>query len=310
MPTPTSFFCDTETAARDLFLRQCARAGTSLHTVQSKADGQAERYCDIARLGAPEADTVIVLASGASGTASLVNAGICTGIIAEQLYRELPQRTAMVLVHAPVSEGFVWPAVDALPDAGHAPARSGPPRWDDALLNAADDRYWTGDASALDGDAPPVVLPPPTAWSRRDISGIAKRFLRGFRRAHLIDFRTWQGPWAEPTVRTAAATDGLSLTRASLAGGSRTTQTMPGRQGEPEGAGLSVYTGPTETTLSVVEFGTFPGSVPFGAMTRREALPNRYPEDPGWRRQAWAHAKRFILQALEPSVSADKHRGR
>ena len=301
MPPPTSYFCDTEADARELFLAQCSRAGIGVDSVRAGTDAETPHFCDIARLGAPNAENVLVLVSGASGSASFVNAGICTAVIAEKVYADLPRRTAILLLHAPLSHGEAWPAIDTLPGPALESAGSSGRRWDDALLNAADDRYRTGATQSLDGDAPPVpVQPRQAAWSRRDVSDIAKRYLRGFRRVHLIDFRTWQGAWAEPSVKTATAADGIGLTRASLADRHRSAGLSSNRGGEPDGAGFSVYVGPVETGLTVVKFGTFPGTVPFGAMTRQDALPRRYPKDPGWRRQCWEHARRIILQTLVP----------
>ena len=285
MPQPSSFFCEDDATARDLFLGLCTRSGIDLQSLA--AGGGDVQDCAIARLGAPDADTAVVLATGAAGQAGLVNAAICAGAVAERLYSDLPRNTALLLFHAPVSTATPWPPVDvAFTDKGTG-ADATPARWSSPLLNAADSRYRATDKT---GDVPVPSIAAhavaPTVWSQRDVSETAKRHLRGYKRVRFIDFRTGQGAWAEATVTTRRGTDGRRLFHA---------ETKPD---EPAAAGLPVYAGPAEIGLTLVTYGTFPGTVPFAAITQGDAMPSRYPKAPDWRRHVWTHARSLIQASI------------
>src|SRR5262245_36885435 len=111
----TSFsdcFAQTYAEARDLFLRSAADAGL---TVQSHPhprrgrDGEALAM-DVARLGPPDAEALLVLSSACHGVEGFCGSGAQVALLRDERFRAAALRagSAVLFIHALNPYGFSW----------------------------------------------------------------------------------------------------------------------------------------------------------------------------------------------------------
>ncbi len=198
-----AWFSDDIETARARFLQACDRLGLRVTSFPGRApaDARAPRpYCDVARLGSPEAERALVLCPAAGGGAGFAGAGVATGLVAGDLVRALPREVACVVVHAVNPDGALWPADQPAPSAEAGDA------WHDELLSAAEARYAAYRAERFDRDrlaGRTLASVSEPAWDGEVLDAIAERFLAGRKRLLFLDIRTGPGRFGE--VETAAA---------------------------------------------------------------------------------------------------------
>lgn len=106
----STYFSNSYAEAREKFLSACVRAGlqtTSYVNPSAQGPSGEELYTDVVHIG-PEgrADAVLVAMSGTHGVEGFCGSGCQVGFLREELYKELPPATSMVLVHALNPFGF------------------------------------------------------------------------------------------------------------------------------------------------------------------------------------------------------------
>ena len=297
MADPASYFCDDAAEARDRFLELCTRTGLSVASRPSQSTGLS---CDFTRLGAPSADHLIVMASGAAGGAGFVNAGLCSALLGERLQRHLGRNVAILLVHAVNPDGAAWPGVGLSTMPAENTAR---PKdrtlWSDALLNAADARFHAHmrTRGILDSQDGPETGGPQPAWSLDDAAAVARAQMQQTRFILLLDFRTGLGGWADPNfVNTASPGDSAHA---------RARRWYPDAgngplhdPASPQAAGLAAHVPEAAQAVLTVEFGTYRQAAALGTLTSSDAAFDPYPKSRDWRMRVWRHAEAAILQGI------------
>jgi hypothetical protein len=107
---PTEFFSATYAEARTRFLDAAAQAGfTARHHVHPlRGPGGEELATDVVRIGPDDASRVLLTISGTHGVEGFCGSGVQVGVLRSGRWRELPNDTALVLVHAINPHGFAW----------------------------------------------------------------------------------------------------------------------------------------------------------------------------------------------------------
>ena len=321
-----SCFCDDPAEARDRFLAECLKAGLAPMTLPARDGAGGALYCDVVRLGAPSAHSTIVLCSGAAGSAGLVNAGICAGLLENRLQRHLERPVSVVLVHAVNPDGPVWPkppakAAPVLVD-GDAISKA-EASWTSELLSAVDRRFGTELALTAEGAAaPPEKGPatdeprladpngakPPSAWTRHDLERIAGEYLQESRFVLCLDFRTGLGQWAVPAFRSADPPASAARGRARRWFGplegeeaAKSAETgPPAFEADQAGSGgLAGFAEDAESVSMIVDFGTFPGTGLVSTVTGRQQSRQDYPSQRDWREKVYAQADAIVMRSIK-----------
>ena len=322
-------FSDDVAQARARFLGACDRIGLRVASFPGRAPvpsdgprvGRASTaiYCDVARLGSPEATNMLVLCSGAGGGAGFAGAGVATGVIAGGLIRDLPRDVSCLLVHAVNPLGPVWPAASeeaAAPgDAAYPPALSAD--WSDGMLSAAERRFAAYeeaqrfDRERLAGRTLASLAPP--AWGAEVLDAIAKAHLTEKRRLLFLDIRTGPGPFAEierlapagPGCGKAEAAErwlGLPLAKGA---GALADTAVPVAGGLP----LRVRDGACEMASVLLEAGTYSMATLLQASGPSSGRPAgkadgggviaAYPREGRWREALWDAAADIICRGFK-----------
>jgi uncharacterized protein DUF2817 len=222
------YFSAKYAEARAKFLDAAKVAGARLASYRNPARGPEgeELFTDTSWIGPPEADRVMLLISATHGVEGFCGSGVQVGWHDSGLAKELPEKTAVLTIHASNPHGFAWLRrvtednvdlnrnfVDHGKDYPNNPAYEVlheaicPRGWDDAdiaasatILNAYADEHGTfalqgaitagqykfADGLFYGGKAP--------TWAARTLLEILKRELAGARRVAVIDYHTGLGP--------------------------------------------------------------------------------------------------------------------
>lgn len=281
--------------ARRRFLTACDRIG--LRVVSYPAQGtDMPAWCDVTRLGSPDARQVAVLCSAAGGPAGLLGCGAALGVLSEGGYRDLPREVALVLVHAVNPRGPVWP----VGEPGEEPAT-----WSDSLLSGAERQLAAYRAGAT-SDAPidwgrlrdrPMAALRPPGWGVEELQAIVRDRLSAAEDVCIIDPRTGPGAFG------AAITVGCDP--AGSAGRARAESWFaldPGREAESLGeanarcgGGIGRLLPTARVTNIIVEIGTHAGRSLLDA--RRSEAVSGYPISPEWRTAAWRAVRGALAAA-------------
>lgn len=106
----TDFFSATYGEARARFLDAAAQAGVTPehHVNPVKGPDGAELASDVVRFGPDDASRVLVTLSATHGVEGFCGSGAQVGTLRTGQWRELPEDTALVMVHAINPYGFAW----------------------------------------------------------------------------------------------------------------------------------------------------------------------------------------------------------
>jgi len=104
----TACFSATYAEARDRFLAAAQEAGAVVTSYPHPLKGPdgGDLATDVARLGPEGASRIVVIASGTHGVEGYCGSGIQVGLLKSRIERELPDDTALLLVHAHNPYGF------------------------------------------------------------------------------------------------------------------------------------------------------------------------------------------------------------
>ncbi len=103
------YFSSNYADARRRFTEAAKAAGfTPDRHINAKAKGPAgeELSTEVVRIGPEDAENVIFVSSGTHGVEGFCGSGAQVGALVNGLHRELPENTALVLIHAINPHGF------------------------------------------------------------------------------------------------------------------------------------------------------------------------------------------------------------
>lgn len=293
-----AYFSSSYAKAREKFLLAGADVGVSVASYHNPAaTGPAgEELCtDVACLGPDNADKVFVVMSGTHGVEGFCGSGCQIGFLREGLYKELPPKTTLVLVHAINPYGFAHlrrvnednvdlnrnfidhdqppplnPAYDKIHNLLVPPAWSGPSKTaaDKALeaiitmhgpraVQAAltGGQYSHPNGLFYGGQRP--------VWSNRIWRKILKEYIAGHRHVAFVDLHSGLGPYGygEPIFRGRFDTVGYLRARdwygESVTSSEDGTSTSTPIAGNTASA-LDHEISDAELTAITLEFGTLP----------------------------------------------------
>jgi len=227
--TPSDHFSNTYADARARFLATCSDLGLAvehqLHPEQGR-EGE-ELATDVTRVGPDDASHLLFTMSATHGVEGFCGSGAQIGALRTGLYDKLPDKTAVVLIHAINPYGFSWlrrvthenvdlnrnhldhnqpypvnPGYEALKDA------ICPTEWTDearmtamATLNDyAEQHGWMALQGAVSGGQyshPEGVFFGGNAltWSAQTLRSIVEEQARNARHVAFIDYHTGLGPY-------------------------------------------------------------------------------------------------------------------
>jgi hypothetical protein len=110
MPVAEYFSADYA-SARERFRAAAARAAavaTSYLLPDHKGPGGEALTSDVARLGAPDALTALLVIAGTHGVECLAGSGCLVGLLEDRLHDALPPSGCLLLLHAINPYGFAW----------------------------------------------------------------------------------------------------------------------------------------------------------------------------------------------------------
>jgi hypothetical protein len=294
---PESYFARDYTEARRRFRAAAEAVGAHLESRPHPHPGpEGEALsADLAWIGPAEAERVLVTISATHGVEGFCGSSVQVGWLESGLYREMPEGTALLLVHAINPYGFAWlrrvteDNVDLnrnfVDHAAPYPENPGyealaevlcPPEWNDAViaetqavldayaeehgrqgLQAAisGGQYLYTDGIFFGGHAP--------TWSRRLLEEIFAGALGRAKRVAVIDYHTGLGPHGHGERICVHAPGSEALARASRWYRDDITSPALGTSSSVELAGHNVSGMETalprpELTVIALEYGTIP----------------------------------------------------
>ena len=332
-----TYYSDTYQQARQRFRSAAEAAGAELerhrHPNFAAADGS-PLDIDVARLGPPATDRLLVLVSGTHGIEGFCGSACQTGFLTEAVHRELERDTAVLLVHALNPYGFAFetrgnednvdlnrnfvdhgrppanPHYETLhaalvPEDWDGPARMDADRFIGRFLAAAGPRrlqeavthgqYTRADGLFYGGTGP--------VWSNRRWREIIRRFVVGHRHVAYIDLHTGLGARGagEPIFRGGA--DAGAVERARRWYGEALTLSAAGTSSSTPIIGntasaLADELGADATLTAItLEFGTVPGMEALAALRADNWLRLQFEADPA----VAAAIKQSLRDAFYPS---------
>ena len=226
--TPETYFARDYAEARRRFRAAAKAAGARLVSRPHPNPGPdgGTLATDLAWIGPPEAERVLVTISATHGVEGFCGSGVQVGWLESGLYREAPEGTALLLVHAINPHGFAWlrrvteDNVDLnrnfvdhdapYPENPGYEALAGvlcPPEWNDAVIAEtqavldayAEEHGRQGLQAAISGGQyrhPGGIFFGGHAitWSRRALEEIFARALGRAKQVAVIDYHTGLGP--------------------------------------------------------------------------------------------------------------------
>lgn len=110
MQAASLYFSETYREARAKFLEAARAAGARVnhHEHPQKGPGGETIATDVARIGPADASRILAIGCGTHGVEGYCGSGVQTALLSEGFADELPDGTALVLVHAINPYGFAW----------------------------------------------------------------------------------------------------------------------------------------------------------------------------------------------------------
>lgn len=295
-------FTTDPSEARRRFLAACDRVGLPVESFPATNRSCKGLYADVAHAGSPDAPTVLVLCSSASGTSGLAAAGISCGVIASRLHAELPRTVGLVIVQAVNPEGPVWSPLTP-EERGRVEDE---PSWTDSLLSAAEARFNAYKrTAAFDRDrlaAHTLLSATDPAWAPSTRVRIADNHLRKGKRFLFVDVRTGPGDFAEMELFSPDARNGRGSERLTGWIGRRTVQPVTAAHEGPVsplagGLPSTVFDRSQETL--VVEFGTYMMPSLLEGLGEVKTVSPAFPDNGEWREAVWNRMSDLLLNAMQ-----------
>jgi hypothetical protein len=230
----TSPFAADYQQARKAFLEAAQAQGAALERIAHPERGPdgAELFVDIALIGDPKAEAVLVMISGTHGVEGFCGSGAQVDWLRRGEAQRLPRGVAVLMIHAINPYGFAWlrrtthenvdlnrnwvefgAPLPQNPGYDRLKAAIVPQQWSDAaqaeagavLMAFAQEHGWPALIQALSGGQytdPRGIFyggAGPT-WSRQQQTSIIQTYLSNAARVALVDYHTGLGPvgYAEP----------------------------------------------------------------------------------------------------------------
>lgn len=269
--------------ARAKFHAACGRAGIQIESFPHplKGPGDETLTTDIARVGRADAANLLVLISGTHGVEGLAGSGCQVAWLESEERAELPDDTAVLLVHLINPWGCAWRRRqtednidlnrnflafdgDALPANPHYRdvhpliVNGREDSWrnrDDATLAAAlfAGQYEHEDGVGFGGAGP--------CWSHRTLRRILAERAQGARRVAVIDIHTGLGPYGYGAILSTESASSAAFRRARAWYGPSVTSLADDRAApyKPHGDLMSwvARVVPAEVTAVALEIGTY-----------------------------------------------------
>ncbi len=110
MVSPIGYFSGDYREARGKFLDSCGAASIPIESFENPAPGPdgAPVWTDVALIGDPAADRVLMVNSATHGVEGFCGSGILVGWLRSGAWRGLPKGVRAVLIHAINPHGFAW----------------------------------------------------------------------------------------------------------------------------------------------------------------------------------------------------------
>ncbi|WP_420418225.1 DUF2817 domain-containing protein [Pacificispira sp.] len=303
MSQEANCFSDDVERARERFLIACDRIGlrvTSYRSRLTQRNGH-PMYCDVTRLGSPEAKRAVVLCSAAAGPAGLLGCGGALGVITAGGIQDIPKEVGLILVHAANPGGPVWPYFAD----GDSPAADGPaPAWSDGVLAAAEKRFsdfqqesgfdWT----KLAGQTLASMSPP--AWDGDVLREIAADRLKGLNQICVVDPRTGPGQFGAYETVSCDPKGSAARDRADswFAIDPAAEDRVQGAGNTPCAGGLGGLVKTARVTNVIVEIGTYSMAGVLSGGDRKDAM-RSFPSSADWRVSAWRAMRETLRRAYQ-----------
>ncbi len=290
------YFAADYAEARNRFLAACETAGAVVETFRNPNSGPegGPLFTDVARIGDENAENILLAISATHGVEGFFGSGCQVGWLREERWRDLPDGTAAVLVHAINPYGFAWvrrvnednidinrnfvdfAGIPENPDYAGLADILLPDTWSESsvrdMTTQIDDFIEANGEKAYRAAVVGGQRTHPQGlfyggrepcWSNRTISEITKRYLSQAKRLAVLDFHTGLGPYAYAELICRHAPGSADLARARSWYGDSVTSPQSGESDSPpiEGnlrmAFVDLLPG-TEVTSIAVEMGTLP----------------------------------------------------
>ncbi|MFT6580993.1 MAG: hypothetical protein ACJAU6_001423 [Alphaproteobacteria bacterium] len=307
-------FSKSSLDARAKFLNACAAANipTTAFRCPATTPGGAGAlpsldeswWIDVARLGSPDAERVLILCCGFNGEEGYCGSGILVGWIAEARQRDLLRDVAVVLVHG-VNPGQLTVLSAQLNDAIPAPAQTR--GWTDKVLAAAERRF-TEYANTSQNEEDPSNKPDSTnIWVEKILDPIAEIIVMKAKYAALIEFHTDLSPFGEVAIFSCHESGSVGDTRVGeWFGADALTQPDGPATADVLLLNLAGRLSALDLTSMVVEFGVYSTQLllaiepPKTTADRRERYKQLfYPESPQWRNNVSKEAVSIIRRVIK-----------
>ncbi len=192
-------------AARNRFLAECSLAGAS--TTAYRVRDRQDCWLDIARLGAPNAEAVLILCCGLQGAEGYCGSGILTHWLNQGLHRAVPQKISLVMIHAILPEGVSASGVAAPDDIADQD-------WNDKVLREAARRFQNyAREKGLIEETPnpaPGGADNGAAWLAEAFKAVTNEVAENAKRVGLVEFHTSMRPLGNVAVTSPYAVGGAA----------------------------------------------------------------------------------------------------
>lgn len=293
-------------SARNQFLAACSLAGaatTAYRSVKSGPNDQAN-WIDIARLGSPDAKSVLLLCSGLNGDEGHSGSAILTEWLMQGLQRQVPRDVGLIMLHATLPPDFSIGSTAA-------PEKTRTRNWSDNVLSAAARRFSAYAEIAGLRTTEEVVAPEETqdkhVWMRTASNAIADEIIEYTRDIAVLEFHTGLRPYGDVAIS--------SCHPASTAANQRVQAWFGEDAGTQEGGpaildifalGFGGRMDDLALTAAHVEFGTYTMGQVLGLEARRIPAERHAdmralfsPDSDAWRQEVCANGARVIEKALQ-----------
>ena len=300
-----SYFSETYADARAKFVAACAAAELQVeshrHPLAGPDDGPL--FVDVVRAGPADATKLLLTVSATHGVEGFCGSGCQIGWLREGLWRALPDKVGMLIVHAINPYGFAWlrrvneDNVDLnrnFVDHDAPPANNPgyreladtlcPAEWDEAsakltriasqaFIDRHGDRAFVTAVSSGQFSHPEGIFYGGRApvWSNRLMHEICMREMANVRQLAVIDFHTGLGPYGYGELICRHPSDSEALARARRWYGDSVTSPSMGQSASPviDGNLRMAFVGwlpDAQVTSTAIEYGTYPEDRVFDAI--------------------------------------------
>jgi hypothetical protein len=320
MVTGSKYFSTDILNAREKFLSICDQNGLRVQAYAGHATGSAHDdqpiFCDVTRLGSPDAPKGIMILSGAGGGSSYCASACLNGLLREKLYLQLPRDVALILVHAINPKGPIWAnpyqALNRVSSQSSKPSKQDvKPKWDNDLLNAAEVRVQADQENQNLMTANPnhfdrnnwanltLSAMAQPAWNASVQNAIATQYLSEFEDLLVLDIRTGPGEFARLDIFDGQLPSSLIAQRLAK---KFLNILYPGQSAHEQpnavlGGGISSFSHIPNVATLIGELGMFEAGSGLETLIDEQGKTKIYLRK-DWQNFIWPQVKALFLQAI------------